>query len=460
MTFASRLISVAQAWFGHFSRDELKKFVLLGVIYGFIIGIYWTLRVTKDSVFMTMIGGEYLNSAKLLSLWCLFPLILLYTKIVEKYSRNKLLFIVSGAYIVGTLLFGMLLLDPSWGLANREVALTRWLGWAWYAFVESYGSFVPALFWAFATDTTDPDSARRGFPFSVMIAQSISVFGPALLTPLAAEHWFGSTAYVVLASGIVFSGVLFFLWLFEKTVPKSQLVGYRPAQIAERKQPLKNAGFAGGLRLFFSSGYLLGILSIVAAYETVTTLIDYNFKNMAQRLTCTDSACTVYLGSYATLVNLVSAVILIFGVNNVQRRLGIRFSILVMPFVVAVALGLFFFYPKVQVLFWVMIGVKALAYAINSPSVKQLYVPTSTEVKYLSQAWIDTFGSRASKTIGSGFAFIQSPLAWMFGPHLAFELYVNLSVGFSSILIISWFLMALYLGRRYTGAVANKEIVC
>ena len=36
--------------FGDFDKEELKKFLLLGLIFGLIIGIYWTLRPMKDAI--------------------------------------------------------------------------------------------------------------------------------------------------------------------------------------------------------------------------------------------------------------------------------------------------------------------------------------------------------------------------------------------------------------------------
>ena len=55
---------------------------------------------------------------------------------------------------------------------------TTGLGYVWYVFVESFGSLVVALFWAFAADTTDPTSAKRGFPLVVAIGQIGGIFFP------------------------------------------------------------------------------------------------------------------------------------------------------------------------------------------------------------------------------------------------------------------------------------------
>ena len=71
--------------FGDFEPEELKKFILLGVIFGLIIGIYWTLRPMKDALFQDIVGGTYQPRAKMLSLLVVFPLVIIYSKLVEKF---------------------------------------------------------------------------------------------------------------------------------------------------------------------------------------------------------------------------------------------------------------------------------------------------------------------------------------------------------------------------------------
>ncbi len=452
----------AKVWFGDFSKAELKKFVLLGLTYGIIIGVYWTLRVVKDSAFMCMVGKSYIPYAKLASLFILLPIVLMYSKMIELLPRHRMLYALTAIYSVITIIFGFLFLHPTLGLANTTTDVTRMVAWGWYVFVESYGSLVPALFWAFATDTTDSGAARRGFPLVVMIAQSLSCLGPLFLTPLASPRWFGSSAYVVLAAGAVLASLLGLVRIFTAVVPREQLIGYRPAQekALDDKRHHKKIGFWAGLKLLLSQPYLLGIFLVVGIYEAIITLIDFNFKNKAEEVTSGESECTLYLGSYALWVNLVSSLCLLFGASNIQRRLGLRVSLLVMPVIIGLAIFAFYVHPVEHVFFWIMVGAKGLNYAINSPSVKQLYVPTSVAVKYQSQTWIDTFGSRGAKAFGSLFNTLKGPLSSVFGAQMALNLYLGLSAGFSGILLVVWFFVAAYLGRRYNKAIDKKEVVC
>ena len=151
-------------------------------------------------------------------------------------------------------------------------------------------------------------------------------------------------------------------------------------------------------------------------------------------------------------MNLVAFLCLLFGINNIPRLLGLTTALGLVPIVVAAAVVAFWLYPSLDVLFYLIVGAKAINYALNGPSIKQLYIPTSEDVKYKSQAWIETFGSRASKAAASFANLGKAPL----GASLYLSLTVATSLGLSAV----WFFVALYLARRCNLATEREEIVC
>ncbi len=145
-------------------------------------------------------------------------------------------------------------------------------------------------------------------------------------------------------------------------------------------------------------------------------------------------------------------VCLLLGINNIPRLLGLTAALGLVPIIVAAAVIAFYVSPSLDVLFYLIVGAKAINYALNGPSIKQLYIPTSEDVKYKSQAWIETFGSRASKASAS-FANLTKGA-------LGFPLYLSLTVAASLGLSILWFFIAIFLARRYNQAIERDEIVC
>jgi ATP:ADP antiporter, AAA family len=462
---SSRIISFLKAWiisflkelFGDFQKEELKKFLKLGGIFAFVIGVYWTLRPLKDSIFASMVGVKYQPAAKWVSLILLLPLVIVYSKLIGKFSREHLFYVIGTAYIIGVIAFGLLFYHPTIGLANTQLDWHRYIGWLWYVFVESYGSIVVALFWAFAADLVSPNSAKKGFPIVVMLGQLGAILGPKFLTPLG-KNVFGTSAPTVLICALLIALMMFGVYLFMRTTPKSELASYHGHDKGAAKEV--EPGFFEGLILLVKQPYLLGIFGVIGIYEIIVTIIDYNFKFLVCTEYATEAARSAYLGDYAVMVNVVSFLCLLFGISNIQRRLGIKVSLVLMPFVVLGMVLSFKAYPVVHVLFWIMVAAKAINYALNSPALKTLYVPTSHDVKYKSQAWIETFGSRGSKATGSGVNMLQGPFTKFYGLEAGQLAFIAFSSYLSFGLLAAWVIIALYLGKTYEKAVEQNKLVC
>lgn len=455
---------IAKAWFGDFTRDELKKFLKLGVIFALVIGVYWTLRPLKDSIFSSMAHADNQPWAKLLSMCILFPIVMVYGSLVDKIARHKLFYVLGGIYAAGTIIIGAIFMHPTLGLANTTIDATRILAWVWYVFVESYGSLVVALFWAFAADTASDESAKRGFPVVVMIGQLGSIFGPLLLIPLG-KNVFGNSAPVVMICGLVILVMMLAIYYFMASTPKSQLEGYQGhfATKTDKKEHEKveqEPGFFEGLKLMTSQPYLMGIFAVIGIYEIIVTIIDFHFKRLVFAAGANEAERALYLGDYAVWVNIVSFLCLFLGVSNIQRRLGIKVSLVMMPLIVLVMVISFWYYPVVGTLFYIMVAAKALNYALNGPALKQLYVPTTKDVKYKATAWIETFGSRTSKATGAGVNLLKKPFQNTFGAEKGLVYLFGFSAYLSFGLLAAWLFIALYLGKTYEKAAKNKTVVC
>src|SRR3989338_1083392 len=189
--FRSVVAYFTDLWSQFESEQERKKFVMLAVIFGLIIGVYWLLRPIKDGVFLTMVGKEYLWLAKNFSILVIIPVIILYTMMVDRFSRHQVLYAVSLFYAVLSAVFAVFIMHPTFGIANTQADAWRLLGWFFYCFVETVGTVMAALFWAFVADTTTPESAKRGYPLIVMGAQIGGVIGPVIAERIIGIHGAG-----------------------------------------------------------------------------------------------------------------------------------------------------------------------------------------------------------------------------------------------------------------------------
>lgn len=446
--------------FGSFEREDFKKFLRMGLIFAFIIGSYWTMRVLKDSVILTLIPHyNPLPYAKTASIICLLPLVIFYTKLLDKFSREKVFYTLALFYGIALPIFGLLIMSPFVGQAPAEIILARTgfaayatqiLGYIWYVFVESFGSLVVALFWAFSSDITLPESAKKGFPFVVAFGQIGAILGPRYISKI--PQWLSletSAVAVFICSLMVFTMALLMKYFLKVTPPHllASFQGKNEKEVEKEQEP----GFFEGLKLLVSHKYLLGIFAVVSFFEIIVTVFDFHFKNLA-RTHYVGTDLTAYLGDYAGWVNTITLFCLLLGISNVARLLGVRVALALMPIIIGGALVGFVTFDSLNFLFWLMVGSKAINYALNGPTLKQLYIPTSHDARFKAQAWIETFGSRGAKEVGSLFNMLHG---W-----LGQALHVLVSFYFGIGLVIVWFFSALYLGKTYKHAVDEKKTIC
>jgi len=446
---------IALALWGKFeSVAELRKFGFLAAVFFLIIAVYWGMRPLKDGLFNAIVGMDWQPVAKWLSLVLITPLVILYSKLIDKYPRDKVFYVLLGMYAIATLLFMGVFMHPTIGLANKAASSTRIIGWMWYVFVESFGSLIVALFWAFSSDITKPAAAKRGFPIIYLFGQAGNILGPWALR--AKRFGFGTSAPVVGIISVLIVLIMFLFWVFNKVTPKSQMEGYQAAEVADEKKVQEHKeepGFLDGLKLLFSHGYLLGIVCIIMFFELVVTILDFFFKvTAAAHFAGNETGLSAYLADYGVWTGIVSTLCVLLGTSAIQRKLGMTFSLLLLPILVGVAVITLRISPVLGIAFWIMVLAKAANYALNQPTIKQLYIPTTKDTKYKAQAWIEMFGSRGSKALGSAINFSKK--------FVGINLFLLVSSTISLGLVGVWLFIAVYVARVFNKAVKENKVVC
>ncbi len=154
---------IIRTLWGDLKGDELKKFSLLALGFFFLIGSYWPLKTLKDSIFANIVGPSHLPVAKLFSLALFFPLVLLYSKLIDVFSKETMIYLLIAFYGALGLVFVYFLYHPTIGLQNTDAGSHRLIGWFFYLYVESYISLMVSLYWSFINDVTTPESAKKGY---------------------------------------------------------------------------------------------------------------------------------------------------------------------------------------------------------------------------------------------------------------------------------------------------------
>ena len=429
-------------FFGDLSYEEGKKFGILGGIFFFLIGSYWLLRTQKDAAFKVLVGMTWQPTAKMVSVVMVVCLALAYAKLVDMFKKHHLLMVLAAIYSAGFLGIAVLMGHPTIGFANTVAAPDRYFGWFIYLFIESFGSIMVGLFWAFVTTSSSSESAKKGFPLVIAGSQIGSILGSYLSFN---SKFFGNELLFrcgAIGVGMIVPMVLFFLW----SVPKE----LRSASAAAQSSKKPKTGMFEGLKILLTRPYVLGIFCLATLYEIVGTILDFQMKMLADGQFASKEAFASYQGLYGMYTNGLALAFALVGTSFLMRRFGLRFCLMLFPVATAIVVALVYAMPTLYVVTGALILIKGLSYALNNPAKEMMYIPTTRDVRYKAKGWIDMFGSRSSKGAGSA-------INNMFTGSVNELLLYGTLVSFG--LIGIWLAVASYVGHRFKSLTDNDEVV-
>lgn len=376
---------------GDLSREELVRFGMLTIIFACTIGTYWLMRPLKDSLFFKMVGKFYQPHVKIAACLILIPLVFIYSKLVDLVEKQKLFYIISGVYATLFIVIYFLLLHPTIGLANPVPDKTRWLGWLIYLGVESFGSLMIPLFWSFVVSSTDTNIAKRGYPIITAGGQLGAITGPLIATQSA---YFGMpllTLFVVV--GIISIPLL--VKVFIKKYPSS-------AENQVIADEAHQTGMFEGLRLLMTRPYLLAILGVGTFLAMVDVMLEYRMMVLADELYTTSESLARFGGFFGIATNACAFLFALIGTSFFMRRFGLTFCLVAFPIAMLLVMGNVLVFPSLWVVFSAMVVMRVLSYSLHNPSKDIMYIPTSKDIKFKAKGWIDMFGHRGAKAMGSG----------------------------------------------------------
>ena len=119
---------ISKLW-GNLHGDELKKFIYLALGAFCLIGSFWPLKPLKESIFVNMVGSAFMPDVKMLTVAAVFAFVLVYSKIVDYFSKQRLIYAFLAFYVSVGALFMYLFAHPTIGLANTTVSAYRYVAW-------------------------------------------------------------------------------------------------------------------------------------------------------------------------------------------------------------------------------------------------------------------------------------------------------------------------------------------
>lgn len=461
---------------GVFRKDvvERRKILLLTVCFFLVMGGYTIVRELKDLVFVNIVGLEAIPTAKLWCIVVLVPLVFFYSYLVDALRRNQLLCVCTIVYALTGIICAYFLGHPTIGLPNTDASSSRFFGWFFYFFMESFQPFLISVLWSFVNSITRPEDAKDGYVFMV----AGGTFGGALMAALA---WLflatQSTCYAVFSCTASYQTLMLFascmlllmplviIYLMKKT-PKEHLHGYEAAYKFEKEREDNGEttgiwnrikGMSDGLFELIKYPYMLGMFGMIFFWEVINVIFSYLRLGAVKEASGSTLDFGVYLYQQMVVFHLIGLVIVMIGTRTMVTWLGERRSLIAIPIMIGIVVSAYLIvvaaFPS-----YVMVTasaafllMRAINYAFASPLRESLYIPTTKAVKFKTKSWIDSFGAKISKATGSCYNLVIQavPGAAIFSVHVAF---------FAGMLFL-WGFVAHFLGKRFETAIKNNELI-
>lgn len=477
-----------RSFFWPIHRWELKKFIPMFFMFFLISFNYNALRACKDSLVVTapQSGAEAIPFIKV---WAILPgallLTYLFTRLANRFSREKVFYIFMCLFLGFFLLFTFVLfpsqeyIHPN-ALADKLqnilpegfkglIAMFRnWTFTLFYVMSELWGTAIlSVLFWGFANDVTTVGEARRYYGLLMIGANIAGILSGQASVLLSGTNFFPHLPYgkcswdqsilflncLVIVAGV--ATIAIYRWLNHHVI--------RPTAQREEPQEKIKMSMRKNFAYLLKSKYLLCISLIVLTYNVAINLIEVVWKNQIKELYPNPSDYNVYMGEVMTLMGVI-ATITAFLTVYAMRRFSWTFNALI-PAVIMLLTGVAFFlfvlFPD-SGLNWVaaMIGStplmlsvaigglqnclgRASKYTIFDATKEIAFVPLNNESKQKGKAAIDGVGSRLGKSGGS---VIHQSLLLIFSTVAASTPYVAVIF---FVVVVVWIFSAVSLGKQF-----------
>lgn len=409
--------------------SEMLRTLCLATTLFFMIGGYWLLRSLKDSVLMALCGYQAIPKAKMLSVFVVLGVVSVYNHLLDSdLAKHQLFYIFGTFYFCLFAIIAFLLMDPEIGLANKHQDEGRILGWVSYCSIESFGSVMVSLFWSFANSNITLETAKSSYGVMVAFAQLGSILGPAFVTRNAETLGIAQCYLLGAFNMLLLQGTMYMYVKIYGTKESKEVVAKDDPEKAEAppKKKKERAGILEGLVLFWKYNYVKGIFAISCLFMVEVTIVDFTLKVLAKEYFSEEYPCEItnhdcynvetqefglteeasnaiasFMGLFGVATNSLSFVFSLLGTSAIIRKLGLRLTLLLFPSLCLIVIIVVRLRPTLYIVFLAMIMLKANSYALNNPTKEMLYQPTSSAVRYKAKSWIDIFGARGSKALGS-----------------------------------------------------------
>lgn len=311
----------------------------------------------------------------------------LFGALVSRVGRRVFIPTTYRFFIVNMLVFYAL-------FVTLEEGHRVWAGRVFYVWVSVFNLFAVTVFWGFMADIWRSEQGKRLFGVIAAGGSAGAIVGAAMATALAGRV---SEWSLLLVSAVILEAAVWCVLALGRRVRARGDEERREADAA-----LPKGGALGGIRAAFSSPYLLGISAYLLLYTVTSTVLYFaQARIVADAFGDDRAARTAGFAQIDLWTNIVALTLQALITGRIVRRIGVGWTLTVLPAVTAAGLAALAASPQFLTLLFVQAGRRGLNYGLTRPAREALFTVVAREDKYKAKSFIDTFVYRGGDAVGA-----------------------------------------------------------
>ncbi|MBI5462673.1 MAG: ATP translocase [Gammaproteobacteria bacterium] len=358
---------------------HLTRSVLLFTNFFLIIAALYHLKPASRSLFIGALGSDYLPYVWIATAVGLALVIGVYHRLVARYSRMHVVLGSCAVFIACLLVFYV------WLNADGFVP-----AFAFYVFVDMLSVILVEQFWSLTNSIHTTEDGKRWYGLIGTGGLLGGMAGGALSGAFITHLHLSTTDLLPIAAAILGLLMLLTLWMG------------RLGLYTEHTGMRNNGAHASGdWHAIVRHRYLLLIATILLLAQMVEPLVEFQFMKVVEAGIGDRETRTAYLGNFFSVLSAVAIGINLLITPLVHRWLGALGGLFAQPLAVSVGSLLYMTQASLDSGAFLKIADRGLSYSINRASKELLYVPIDPLLIYQAKAWIDMFGYRLFRVLGS-----------------------------------------------------------
>ena len=310
-----------------------------------------------------------------------------------------------------------------------------------YVWVSVFSLFHLSVFWSFMSDLYSKEQSKRLFGFITTGASVGALVGPSI--PLLFASSIGTNALLLIASVVLLFTIPLILYI-QSFVAKEMGVefGQSEAQLPRGMGGNPLAGFS----IFVKNPFLLGIGAFIFLYTAISTFIYFDIADML--VDYTEAQRTQVWAFMDLATNAITIVTGLFVTSRLATKMGLAFTLALVPVVVCLGLFTMALVPIVWILVGFQIFRRSGNYGITRPAREMLFTVVDQETRFKAKQVVDVVVYRGGDVFWAWFA---TALTALFGLGLAGTALVG------AVIAAIWALLGVRLGKRFSAVSGEKE---